>query len=620
MKAALDAISKKSMGWLLASKTFHVPQATLRRRFKKKMDCRKGDLGGRRPVFNSDIETQLVHHIKELETRFFGLTTKDLMALAYQLADRLNINHRFNRDIKMAGWKWIRGFLRRNPSISLRTPENTSLARAQAFNKENIGRYFESLTHVMEEYKFLPENIFNVDESGLSTVQSRPSKIFATKGRKQVGTLSSAERGHHLTVVCCMNPLGTFIPPAFIFPRKRFKNELMDHATPGAVAFCQDKGWMSGEVFLQWMKHFVRYAKPDGTNKILLLLDGHSSHKSLEVLEFAKSHGIVLFCFPAHCTHRVQPLDVGFFGPLQIYYDQEIQLWMKQNPGRSVTHFQVADIFSKAYLRAAVPTNAINSFYKTGIHPLNSNIFEDWLFAPSLTTETPISDMNAEASTSRHSQETEEQVSEEHHSQEEQITGANAGGSTSRHSQETVESVSEEHRSQEKSVTDANAESSTLGPSQVTEEPVSEERLSGYSKNQPNINQLCQELSPIPSAPRKLNQRKRKRGKVGVLNTTPEVEAIKMAHIEKEKKAREKLARKAKKNLKIVDEDEEAGTQAYSDADSDVACPYCNELYSMSRPREYWLKCQTCERWCHAECAGADPKVKQFQCDICTMD
>lgn len=104
------------------------------------------------------------------------------------------------------------------------------------------------------------------------------------------------------------------------------------------------------------------------------------------------------------------------------------------------------------------------------------------------------------------------------------------------------------------------------------------------------------------------------------MNTTPEVEEIKMAHIEKEKKAREKLARKAKKNLKIVDEDEEAGTQAYSDADSDVACPYCNELYSMSRPREYWLKCQTCERWCHAECAGADPKVKQFQCDICTMD
>ena len=165
----------------------------------------------------------------------------------------------------------------------------------------------------MEKYNFPPENIYNIDESGLSVVQKRPQKILATKGRKQVGALSSAERGQHLTVVCCMNAMGTFVPPAFIFPRKRMKNELMDNAPMGSKAYCQLNGWMCSEIFVQWLEHFVHYTKASNENKVLLLLDGHSSHKSLEVLQYAKDNGVILFCFPAHCTHRLQPLDVGFF-------------------------------------------------------------------------------------------------------------------------------------------------------------------------------------------------------------------------------------------------------------------------------------------------------------------
>lgn len=56
-------------------------------------------------------------------------------------------------------------------------------------------------------------------------------------------------------------------------------------APPGSVAFCQENGWMSAEIFLQWLGHFVRFAKANKDNQVLLLLDGHSSLKSFEVLE-----------------------------------------------------------------------------------------------------------------------------------------------------------------------------------------------------------------------------------------------------------------------------------------------------------------------------------------------
>ncbi|XP_072387381.1 uncharacterized protein [Diabrotica undecimpunctata] len=191
MNMAIQHIQEKKMGWLLASKTFNVPATTLRRRFANNFSGRKGDLGGRRITLPPHLEQELATYVINMETRFFGLTTLNLRRLVFELAERNNIKHKFNKTSRLAGWKWVRVFLKRSSTISLRTPENTSL----------------------------------VDESGLSTVQTRPQKVFAIKGRKQVGTLSTAERGQHLTVVCSMNAIGTFVPPAFIFPRKRFKHE-----------------------------------------------------------------------------------------------------------------------------------------------------------------------------------------------------------------------------------------------------------------------------------------------------------------------------------------------------------------------------------------------------------
>lgn len=178
MVEALQNIKDKKMGWLLAAKTFNVPATTLRRRFKARCNATKGDLGGRRAVLSRDIEEELIQHIIQMETRFFGLTMKDLRRLVFQIAEKNNIKHDFNKETQMAGKKWVSGFLKRNPRISLRILENTSYARAQAFNRNNISSYFTALAAVIDQHKFPPENIYNVDESGLSTVQKRPQKYL----------------------------------------------------------------------------------------------------------------------------------------------------------------------------------------------------------------------------------------------------------------------------------------------------------------------------------------------------------------------------------------------------------------------------------------------------------
>jgi hypothetical protein len=62
---------------------------------------------------------------------------------------------------------------------------------------------------------------------------------------------------------------------------------------------------------------FIKYAPAHDDNSILLLMDGHSTHISVGLLEWAKSMNIVIFILPAHTSHLLQPLDVACFGPVQ---------------------------------------------------------------------------------------------------------------------------------------------------------------------------------------------------------------------------------------------------------------------------------------------------------------
>ena len=62
-------------------------------------------------------------------------------------------------------------------------------------------------------------------------------------------------------------------------------------------------------------KVFLRYVVPQ--RPVILFVDGHNSHMTLDVIDVARSNGVILFCLPPHTSHTLQPFDVAVFKSLK---------------------------------------------------------------------------------------------------------------------------------------------------------------------------------------------------------------------------------------------------------------------------------------------------------------
>lgn len=134
---------------------------------------------------------------------------------------------------------------------------------------------------------------------------------------------------------------------------------------------------LNAEIFLQWLQHFKKHVHPSEAHPVLLILDGHNSHKDLNVIEFAKDNHIHMLSTPPHTTHKLQPLDRVFFKPFKQAYGSASASWMRQNPGARLTVYDVAELTNIAFTKAARLEIAQSGFRCTGIQPFNRNMFSD---------------------------------------------------------------------------------------------------------------------------------------------------------------------------------------------------------------------------------------------------
>jgi hypothetical protein len=140
---------------------------------------------------------------------------------------------------------------------------SSSLSRVRGYNPASAAQFFfliyESGTHPIQHN---PARLYSCDKTGITIVRHKHTIILGVKGKRQISSVQPADRGSLVKVVTCLSPIGHFIPPLLVFPRKYMKQELMNGTPPGSIYVCHFLGWIQNKIFTQWFLHFITHRKP----------------------------------------------------------------------------------------------------------------------------------------------------------------------------------------------------------------------------------------------------------------------------------------------------------------------------------------------------------------------
>ena len=237
MKKALKA-HLYGMPLRAAAEVYNVKRSTLSRyatAFRDRTDEEKEEFSytpayDNRRVFTIEQELQLEEYILQAARMHYGLSKKRAREPVWLMAKRNGLAYPSSWDTeKSAGKDGLYGFLRKQPSISLRRPEPTSIQRNLGFNRVAVDTFYRNLGELYSKYKFPASRIFNLDETGLTNVQTKCQRVLSPKGVKQLGATTSQKRGKLVTMVGTINAMGGFIPAFLIFPRARFVERSPPH-------------------------------------------------------------------------------------------------------------------------------------------------------------------------------------------------------------------------------------------------------------------------------------------------------------------------------------------------------------------------------------------------------
>lgn len=158
-----------------------------------------------------------------------------------------------------------------------------------------------------------------------------------------------------------------------------------------------ENGWIDQTLFMQWVNQcFIPYAyknRVSDTKPIILFVDGHDSHETVALRRLVYNESdrlgieFIIICFPSKCTHMLQPLDV-------LIYKQVKAAWLKHcdkvtvKEGKKIGRYNFIDEYmAEGSGHEAIKDHlCVNSFRKTGIHPVDRTVFPESAFAPSHST------------------------------------------------------------------------------------------------------------------------------------------------------------------------------------------------------------------------------------------
>ena len=290
--------------------------------------------------------------------------------------DKTKGKNKFGAKGPCYGW-WL-GFKARHPeSAKLRKPDSLDRGRALFSTVNALREYFHLLKSVLDEGGFLnrPQDIYNCDETVIDLNKSSQKVVvprrFKTSHSRQVASTE------HITIHCCISAAGNTVPPFIIYKAAFPGGNYTVGGPDGALYGKQKTGFMDGELFVKWFtKIFIPHARPTADHSVLLLVDGHSSHCTPDVIQIARENNVILLALAPHTTHLCQPLDVAVYRSFKIHLSKVVKIGQALRGDLWISKSNVARIIKQPFEASMTMQNIKSGFRKCGIYPFNPNAID----------------------------------------------------------------------------------------------------------------------------------------------------------------------------------------------------------------------------------------------------
>ncbi|KIJ32211.1 hypothetical protein M422DRAFT_266009 [Sphaerobolus stellatus SS14] len=238
-----------------------LPWRELEKKYRVRMSTlRRRFKGGKDRFHGHEVQAHLTKEEEVLVKycKYQALLTQPLNSLALR-------HHIYVMSGRKPTDKWSCQFLRRHPEIEMKSARGLDPKRAHAFSRESVTHFFELVkTEVVNK--------------------------------------------------------GAACPPGFILPYTHGKVAEWSHVEGVGSVVTSENGWTDNAICSDWFKKvFLPWVKTqrDSAFPIIFISDGHTSHETHEICLATLDNSITMISLSPHTTHKLQPLDVGVFVPLQ---------------------------------------------------------------------------------------------------------------------------------------------------------------------------------------------------------------------------------------------------------------------------------------------------------------
>ncbi|XP_049277518.1 tigger transposable element-derived protein 2-like [Anopheles funestus] len=278
-----------------------------------------------------ELDARMLSWYNENRTAGIPVTSAMCIDQAKYLHETLGLKRAFN-----ASSGWLSRFKQRYGISGVYTHST-----AKGGSTTNAGRYCYQFQQVMQNEDWLPDQIYNVDETGMYW-NSLPSKFGSTGSDMNI-------TNERIMVICCTNATGTHKLDLTIVIKSKNPWNLKEEELPQtALNYYEAKGgWVSKEIFRHWFEYkWIPEVREFLTNKLLplraiLLLDTAPCHITDTSLRSEDGCMVVRF-MPTDVANLVQPMQQGIVSLLKWNYRTDL-LKQCQNDDKHVMHRKLED-------------------------------------------------------------------------------------------------------------------------------------------------------------------------------------------------------------------------------------------------------------------------------------